>query len=52
MEDFYDVKSSIIDGKHISLFGIFDGPDLFPFQSFHCFLGWSSVRLLIDNSVK
>ncbi|XP_020106092.1 probable protein phosphatase 2C 52 isoform X3 [Ananas comosus] len=25
MEDFYDVKSSIIDGKHISLFGIFDG---------------------------
>ncbi|CAK8567548.1 unnamed protein product [Lathyrus sativus] len=25
MEDFYDVKTSIIDGRSVSLFGIFDG---------------------------
>jgi hypothetical protein len=25
MEDFYDIKSSKIDDKQISLFGIFDG---------------------------
>jgi hypothetical protein len=25
MEDFYDIKSSKIDYKQISLFGIFDG---------------------------
>lgn len=25
MEDFFDVKSTIIDGNSVSLFGIFDG---------------------------
>lgn len=28
MEDFYDAKSSQIEGKVISLFGIFDGTSL------------------------
>lgn len=42
MEDFYDIKTSNIDGRSVCLFGIFDG------KIFHCHAGFFWYHFAYD----
>lgn len=49
MEDFFDIKTTRIEGRTVSLFGVFDGTPPFCKVTQHCVVFKSTCRVLNLN---